>query len=204
MALNHYFYSHFNNHLNLLRFDSRANSLHPDVDEATQFFGGFKWKNVRRDLTKIPEEYRSLFVLSLFMIIVTDQAMFTYFRSYYQKWRERTAFPKFGWLGFGYHNGNPMQILWAPEREQVIAPDQLIHFLPDFVAFWIDETTRLFKAEHPDIPVKAFFLSIITDKAWREANEGEIIPELKRLVELQITVADLDLRLGTKPSGHGS
>ena len=132
----------------------------------------------------MPEEYRSQFVLSLFMIIVTDQAVFTYFRSNYQKWRERTAFPKFGWLGFGYHNENPMQILWAPERELIIAPDQMNHLLPDFVAFWIDETTRLFKADYHDISVKAFFSSITTDKAWLQANDGEIVPELKRLMKL--------------------
>jgi hypothetical protein len=184
MSFNHYFYSQFNNHLNLLQYDFRARSIHPEMDQATQFFGGFEWKNVRRDLTKIPEEYRSLFVLSLFMITVTDQAMFTYFRSHYQKWRERTAFPKFGWLGFGYHNENPMQILWAPEREQVIAPDQMIHLLPDFVAFWINETTRLLQADYSEISVKAFFSSITSDKAWLQANDGKIIPELKRLVNL--------------------
>ena len=182
MNFEEYFHTRFQEQFRQIRFTLIGDVFGGDSDKWTGYFGGHKWQHVRRDLNQVPVGDRAHFVLSLFMVVVTDQAFYTHFHEHYAKWRERTAFPKFGFIGFEPQNENPMQILWAPEREQMLAADEVIALLPDFVTFWIQETTRLFETEHPEVPAQAFFSSITTDKAWREANEGLIIPELKHLM----------------------
>jgi hypothetical protein len=182
MTIEEYFHTRFKEQFRQIRFTHIGDVFGKDADKWTGFFGGHRWRYVRRDLSRVPIGERAPFVLCLFMVVVTDQALYTYFHEHYAKWRERTAFPKFGWGGFGPHHENPMQILWAPERQQVLVAGEVTALLPDFVTFWIQETTRLLETEHPEVPAQAFFSSITTDKAWREASEGQIIPELKRLM----------------------
>lgn len=47
------------------------------------FFGGPDWENVRTDLDTVPASDRTRFVLALFMIVLTDQALYTYNREAY-------------------------------------------------------------------------------------------------------------------------
>lgn len=120
--MNHYFHNRFPSQLALLTF-SRPNSVVREYlnDDAVVFFGGPDRESARIDLSRIPEDDRPKFVLSLFMVVITDQCLYTHFRQTCQMWRRQTNFPKFGWSGFGPHNENPLKILWAPERDGAIS-----------------------------------------------------------------------------------
>lgn len=179
-----YFYNVFPGQLRSLDFQRPNRVLQEHLDRWTMFFGGGpEWERVRDDLTHVPDDDRPRFILALFMIVVTDQAIYTYYRDLYQRWRDRTAFPKFGWSGFGPHNENLMQILWTPERERAVEAEELIRLLPDFVSFWTQETASLFQREYPEIPIADYFSRIRGDRDWRATNQGRVSPELKRLLE---------------------
>lgn len=153
-------------------------------DSGVVFFGDPEWSNVRSDLAAVPEADRPLFILSLFMVVLTDQAVYTYFPHSYDTWRMHTRFPKFGWSGFGPHNENPIWILRVPEREGVIASDAVIGLMPEFARFLARETTTTFRQWLPAIDVTAYFNAVRGDKDYAaDVGEGTIIPRFKEELE---------------------
>jgi len=179
-AMHDYFYGRFPSQLGLLTF-RRPNDVvreHLMRDPAVVFFGGPDWDNVAADLSIVPEQDRSRFVLSLFMAVLTDQALYTYFRDSYDEWRERTNFPKFGWSGFGPHNENPFKILWAPERVSIVDNDELLALVPEFVRFLVEETTTYFRHHLPVVDVRGYFDAIRRDRGYA-FNQGAIVPRVK-------------------------
>jgi hypothetical protein len=174
-----YFYSVFPGQLRQLSYST----LNATVDEAfglrgTPFFGGTDWKNVGRDLSRVTQEDRVPFVLALFMMVLTDQAIYTYSRDSYEDWKRHTAFPKFGWVGFGPHHENPLKILWVPEKEQLVDPAEVVAAIPNFVEFLVDETKRTISAYGLPMKAQDHFEAILQDKAFA-FNVGTIIPAFK-------------------------
>ena len=147
-------------------------------DPSVVFFGGPDWENVADDLANIPAPDRSRFILSLFMVVLTDQALYRHFRQSYDAWRRKTNYPKFGWSGFGPHNENPFKILWAPEREHIIDNNELLALAPDFVRFFVDEATAYFRQHLPAIEVRAYFDAIKHDMGYG-FNEGDVVRRVK-------------------------
>lgn len=188
-----YFYKRFPSQAARLKFQ-RPNDIVRDCimhDSDVAFFGGENWGNVAEDLATVPVPDRSRFILSLFMVILTDQALYTYFHNYYHAWRSKTNFPKFGWSGLGPHNENPFKILWAPEREQIIAGNELtgiLAFVPDFMKFCVSESTSYFNKHLPTIEMGAYFDAIRHDNSY-SFNEGAIVPRVK--AELDCLTANL-------------
>lgn len=137
-----YFYNTFANQLRLLAFCRPSQIVRERImqDESVVFFGGPDWESVSDDVFRIPEGDRPFFILSLFMVVLTDQCLYTYQRNSYQVWRQKTNFPKFGWTGYGPHNENPLKILWAPEREHAVIIDEILNLIPNFVRFMLEET----------------------------------------------------------------
>lgn len=178
-----YFYDKFKYQLASLTFSRPCNVVREHImnDDSVVFFGGQDWENVQTDLARIPQSDRSKFILALFMVVITDQCLYTHFRQTYQSWRQMTTFPKFGWSGYGPHNENPFKIIWAPERDNVIDSAQVLSMLPDFVAFMKSETETFFKKNLPTVPVTAFFNAIKNDAAY-SFSEGSIIQKIKELI----------------------
>lgn len=143
-------------------------------DNAVMFFGGRDWERVADDLQGIPANDKPLFVLCLFMVVLTDQCLYTHFPDGYPRWRRQTGFPKFGWAGFGPHNENPLKILSAAEREGEIVAEEVIQIIPEFVAFMIEEVQDFFQANLPGIESAAFFEYIERDGAFAY-DEGKIV-----------------------------
>ena len=127
---------------------------------------------------RFPNSGNPAFHLSLFMVIISDQCLFRYFRDSYPVWRKHTNYPKFGWSGFGPHNENPFKILWVPEREAMVNNAQVIAMIPDFVRFWIDESKSFFHQNLPDIDVTGYFEAIRHDHS-HEFNLGTVVPRVK-------------------------
>lgn len=182
--MNHYFHNEFPSQLALLSYKRPSSIVRERImkDETVVFFGGKDWKNVRTDLSRIPAGDRSKFVFALFMIVLTDQCLYTHFKQDYKPWRSQTNFPKFGWSGFGTYNENPLKILWAPEREEVISADEMISILPDFVSFMKSETDSYFSKNLQGISSESFFNALKSDSGY-SYSEGRVIPQFKKLIE---------------------
>lgn len=143
-------------------------------EQITPFFGGSEWKHCREDLANIRVGDRNVFVLSIFMIVLTDQCLFRYHQDLYAQWRKRTQFPKFGWTGFGYHNENPFKLLWIPERDAQIEIENLILLIPDFLQFFKFKLNQFF----PTFEINLFFENIKHDNAY-QFNEGNALKAFK-------------------------
>jgi hypothetical protein len=175
-----YFYGTFPAQLARLAFH-RPNDIvreHIMRDPAVVFFGGPDWEKVAADLANVPEGDRSRFVLCLFMVVLTDQALYTYFRGSYDTWRSKTVFPKFGWSGFGPNNENPFKILWAPEREQVVDTNEMLALVPGFAIFFVNETTAFFGQHLPEVDIHGYFDAIRRDRGYA-FNQGVVVPQVK-------------------------
>jgi len=182
-----YFYRRFPAQLAGLEYQRPNEVLRLQMmrDPAVVFFGGSDWENVRGDLAAIPEEDRARFILSLFMVVVTDQALYTYFKEAYESWRKVTNFPKFGWSGFGPHNENPFKLLWAPEREGTGNHDELISLIPEFVRFWVEETGAFFREHVQGVDMARYFEAICNDEGYA-FDRGSVVPRLKAEFEALI------------------
>lgn len=119
------------------------------------------------------------------MIVLTDQCLYARWQDVYPTWRKQTNFPKFGWSGFGPHNENPIKILWAPERENVIKVDAVLELLPEFVMFMTQEVKSFFASNLLTMQETEFFESIKCDYALT-FDEGAIVRGFKREFQAQI------------------
>jgi hypothetical protein len=185
-SMRNYFYGGFLQQIEQLSF-SRPNHVlrsHLD-DDSLVFFGGRDWCHVSNDLARIPLQDRARFVLSLFMVTLTDQCLHCYMPAAYAEWRSKTKYPKFGWAGFGVHYENPFKLLWAPEREQLVNPDEVIELMPVFTRFLMTETVDYFARMNPVPSVVQHFQGIQDDEAYR-FNEGRTVQALKRELDKEI------------------
>lgn len=180
MDINDYFYQKFPKELKKLNFAKPNKVVSEKImnDASVMFFGGQNWKNANEDLSNISMNERPLFVLSLFLITLTDQCLFTYEPTLYEKWRNATNFPKFGWAGFGPHNENPFCILTEPEREGLVNQSMILDLMPEFVEFMSEQTELAFKESLKQVNLKDYFNYIINDKAY-SLDEGEILKSFK-------------------------
>lgn len=181
MKFSEYFHQRFPNHLRRLKLRQPSSIVRKRMmnDSHAMFFGGRNWDNIDYDLSQIAEEYRSYFVLSLFMIVISDQNLYRYFKDDYPEWRRRTQFPKFGWSGFGYHIENPMKILTIPEQEKLVGIETTVDLIPEFASFFKNETQRISKEYQLKVSAEEFFESMINDSEFVSA-EGNIAEAVQK------------------------
>lgn len=179
-----YFYGRFRDQLAGLETYRQGEGIYHSHDDPTALqIGVDEWKHVKSDLATVPEEDRPRFILSLFMIILTDQALHARFRRSYEAWRIRTRFPKFGSRGMT-HCGNPFEILWAPERDAVIDPHLVMDLIPGFARFYLQETTNYFHENLPTVGVQEFLAKVRADRDYAASvNLGTIAPRMKAALD---------------------
>jgi hypothetical protein len=182
-SLAHYFYEQFREHLTRIEHKQPNPQVREIMgDPNALFIGGMDWRNVVADLGKVPAASRAYFVLSLFMTTLTDQVIYTYFRAQYPDWRLGTHFPKFGWSGYGPHNENPFILLWAPEREGVLNPNEVLPILPEFARFYFTATAEYLRKHLPAVAIPDFFWHLTADPEY-SFSEGTLAPAFRRSLE---------------------
>ena len=184
MDIDTYFVQRFPEHLRQLPF-IRPNAVIREVvfeGSDTFFFGGCDWETASRDLALIPPADRFRFVLSLFMIVLTDQCLYTHHQDCYETWRRLTSFPKFGWAGFNAHHENPFKILYAAEREMAIDIDAAVHFMPAFAEYLVRRTEDFLFRHLPSVKPSNYFREITTDNAYA-FDQGRLVPSFKQAFE---------------------
>ena len=179
-----YFYTRFPSDLRRIKKQEPNPIVRDEImrDPSAVFFGGLDWESVKADLAKVPIENRGRFVLSLFMVTLTEQVIYTYFRNHYDMWRAGTGFPKFGWSGYGPHHENPFILLWAPEREGVLQPNVVLPLLPEFVRFYLEATASYFRQHLPAIQMSDFLWGLVSDPGY-QFTVGTISPAFRTLFD---------------------
>ncbi|WBS04091.1 hypothetical protein OU994_07345 [Pseudoduganella sp. SL102] len=178
-----YFYLRFPLQLRRLRFETTPRHIDEIFRlDSAQFFGGEDWQRVEEDLSGIPGVDRARFILSLFMIVVTDQTLYTYNAKTYDTWRDATRYPKFGWFGYDVHYGNPLKLLWAPENAELIDAPAVIAEIPAFVDFFVTETERVVIANGYASNLNIHFANMRNDPAWA-FNRGIVVPAFKAALD---------------------
>jgi hypothetical protein len=143
-------------------------------DASTVFFGGQAWKNVAADLAGIQPASRPTFVLSLFMVIITEQCLHAHFPAAHRAWRARTGFPLFGWSGFGVHNENPYHLLRAPIAAGLVDEPACVALAPALAALFCSEVAEYFSANGLAVNANAFFAALRADPTYQPATRGLI------------------------------
>lgn len=183
MKFEKYFREKFPNHLRRLNYKQPNKIVRSRImnDANVLFFGGRNWENFESDLDNIPEEYRQLFILALFMIVVSDQNLFRYFKDEYPKWRNQTMFPKFGWSGFGPHVENPMKILSVPEENGYFKNENIEKLGASFVEFCWNEAAEVLERYELKIDRSAFFQSMVNDPEFANGS-GELAEAIRKKI----------------------
>jgi len=172
MNLTHYMENEFSSDLKKLTFTKPNSVIQKDpsvfkVDSKTTFFGGHAWKNVKEDLKNIDPERRENFLLCLFTTTLIDLAAFMYYPVEYPVFREKTVFPKFGWVGFGPHFEEPQKLLQVPEQEGLVNFDETRKNIDVFIEFFVKSCKELFVDSHKSINTHTFISKIMTDKDFQ-------------------------------------
>lgn len=132
------------------------------VDEYTRFFGGINWQNIERDIRNIDRNNLDYFILCLFMIVVTDSLMHTYYHDQYLEFRELTKYPKFGWPGMRPNHENPKKILSVPYERQVTRFNGID--VNEFVNFYTETWNNFFREYFPEISIINFIRAFLNDR----------------------------------------
>jgi hypothetical protein len=172
-----YFHGPFKHDLTLLH-TRKPNSIVVEhmlhSDPSAVFFGGGEWKQCSEDLAGISPATRPHFILSLFMVIITEQCLHAYFPAAQRAWRARTGFPLFGWSGFGIHNENPYHILRKPVAAGLVDEAAAVALAPAFAAFFQAEVASYFSASGLSVSAAEFFASLRADDTYAPATTGRV------------------------------
>jgi len=144
----------------LLRNRPHAAQAHED---RLLFFGSLNWANAEADLTGVPMTDRPQFLLSLFMLVATDQTLQMRFDGAYPRWRQLTYIPKFGPTPQGLPDANPYELLWVPERERLVDGEFALIFVNEFVEFMFEQLGRFLGEVLPELPPSRVFDCIVDD-----------------------------------------
>lgn len=178
MKLASYFKQEFPKHLSQLHFRPVKQVL-KDLfhDPHLVLFGGRDWVDIEQDLAPIPQAQRAHCVYALLAIVLTDRCMQTHFKAAYPAWRQATAYPKFGWSGFGLHHENPYKLISVAESSGLVEPLALHALLPEFVEFFLELVSTHFARELPTVNVRQLLCHILNDDINRH-RQGTVLPLL--------------------------
>jgi hypothetical protein len=130
------------------------------LDNKTVFFGGQNWFNYKIDTEHINKENLKYFCICLFTMVCADETMYTYHNQYYNHFRKKFNYPKFGWTGYGSHFEKPFHLLNTPILNGVNFNKITNEEIEEFVNNQISITTKELPSE---INVKTFYTNMLRD-----------------------------------------
>jgi hypothetical protein len=145
-----YYYNQFRNDLSIFMPDARV-----------PYFG-HSWGSDCRNLDKIPIESRPAFLICLYFTVLVDQAMYTHYRSDYERFAQLTQYPKFC-HGLGQFQKNPRELLLVPVQKGMVDKSAIEKELSAGMELFIDEVVDFFKNYMKYINPAEFFDKLIYD-----------------------------------------
>jgi len=147
-----------------------------NFDLDTVYFGDQEIIEVSKYINK--NNYECFFI-SLFMIIIIDMGIYKYCRNnYYKKgykiFRERTMYPKYGNIGFGFSFLPPKNIFSVLEKLNIININEINNYIEDFNHLFINKCKMFFEYINPNININDFIKFLLEDK--------DMIPEEKDII----------------------
>jgi hypothetical protein len=132
---------------------------HFDYD--TLYFGPNDWEYNIKNIDE--NNYKYLFTC-LFVITIIDMGIYKYCKNYYNEFRKKTMYPKFGNTGFGFSFISPKEILSIPEKNNLIKIEDASQIMNEIVEIFIFECNKYFENNIFSISTKMFIVNIINDK----------------------------------------
>ena len=126
------------------KFEDHLATFMPDV--RVPYFG-HNWAYDCGNLNKVPIESRPEFLLCLYFTVLVDQAMYTHYRSDYERFAQLTQYPKFC-HGLGQFQKNPRELLLVPVQKGMVDKEQNGKELSAGMELFIDEVVDFFQNLH--------------------------------------------------------
>jgi hypothetical protein len=145
---------------------------------------GHSWNSDCRGLDNVPIETRPLFLICLYFTVLVDQAMYTYFQSYYHHFASLTQYPKFC-HGLGQFQKNPREILNTPVLKRMVAKIEIEKNLSAGMELFVEEVNDFLQNCMPHIDSANFFEKLIHDP---DVQIPTIILKLNPEIENDIVV----------------
>lgn len=166
MDIRSYYHRVFAKDLTMLDCKPACQSVKDDPNLV--FFGGTRWATWEKDLKAVAPENREYFLICLFITITVAQAMYTYYPTYYRRFRQLTCYPNFGWCEINPRNENPKLLLNIPLKNRTrISPvvdfEKLNAMMPRGMELFYDETDIYFKDYQQEINTVEFFKKLLAD-----------------------------------------
>ncbi len=134
-------------------FASDLRSFMPD--SKVPYFG-HTWHAGCRELTHVPVERRTAFLVALYFTVLVDQAMHSHFPAHYRKFEDLTRYPKFC-HGLGQFQKNPRMLLDEPCAQGLVSLNDLRATLPAGIEVFVDEVVEFCRHHIPEISPEEFF-----------------------------------------------
>ena len=141
------------------QFQADIASFMPDAK--VPYFG-HRWSHDCRNLNKIPIESRPNFLICLYFTVLVDQAMYTHFRSDYERFAKLTQYPKFC-HGLGQFQKNPRELLLVPVQKGMVNKNDMEKELSGGMELFIDEVVDFFQNYMTHINPADFFDKLLYD-----------------------------------------
>jgi hypothetical protein len=123
---------------------------------------GHNWAYDCGNLDKIPKESRPEFLICLYFTVLVDQAMYTHFRSDYERFAQLTQYPKFC-HGLGQFQKNPRKLLLVPVQKGMVNKSEMEKELSAGMELFIDEVVDYFKNYMTHMNPEDFFDKLLYD-----------------------------------------
>ncbi len=130
-------------------------------DARVPYFG-HSWGSDCRNLDKIQIESRPAFLICLYFTVLVDQAMYTHYRSDYERFTQLTQYPKFC-HGLGQFQKNPRELLFVPVEKGMVDKRAIGKELSAGMELFVDEAVDFFQNYMKHINPAEFFDKLIYD-----------------------------------------
>jgi hypothetical protein len=130
-------------------------------DTRVPYFG-HSWAYDCGNLNKIPKELRPEFLICLYFTVLVDQAMYTHFRSEYDRFAQLTQYPKYC-HGLSQFQKNPRELLLVPVQKGMVDKDKMEKELSAGMDLFIDEVIEFFQKYMTHIDSADFFDKLLYD-----------------------------------------
>jgi hypothetical protein len=154
MTLKEYYFDDFGDDINNINFQHGGTPNPGDL-----FFSENEWVGAVQNNNR-----KAYFICSMFVTVASDQTMYTYYKDHYNKFKDYTRYPKFGYCGLGPHNQNPLSLIGLPVDNGIIQSSAIENISEEAAKLFVDEIFDFFTQYMNTINPADFLTNFLNDK----------------------------------------